>query len=69
MYANTVDGLAGAPEGRSRPSMADAGSSQPIYATPVEGIEMMSAFARIRDPALRKALIKIASDLANAVGH
>ena len=47
------------------PKPSEIVSPKLVYSTPEEGMEMMSAFARIRDTAARKALIKIASDLAN----
>ncbi len=54
------------PEDATRPLPADAGSSQSIYSTPEEGIELISAFARIRNPAIRAALIELVSRLASA---
>jgi hypothetical protein len=53
------------PEGTSPPPTGDA-DSQPVHSTPGEGLEMMGAFARIRSPAIRAALIELASRLANA---
>ena len=52
-------------DGTARPLTADTGSSPPVNSTPEQGLEMMGAFCRIRDLAVRKALIKIASDLAD----
>lgn len=54
------------PEGASPPPKGGANSSQPIYSTPEEGLEMMGAFARIRNPAIRAALIELVSRLARA---
>ena len=54
------------PEVGSRGLTADLDSSQPVYATPEEGFDLLRAFTRIRNPAIRAALIEFASQLASA---
>ncbi len=53
------------PECAFRPPTADANPSEPVFSTPEEGIAMMRVFSRIRNPAVREALIELASRLAS----
>ncbi len=48
------------------PLTDDVDSSQPVYSTPEEGFDLLRAFTRIRNPAIRAALIELASRLASA---
>ena len=53
------------PDAASPPQKGGA-DTQSVHSTPEEGIELLGAFARIRNPAVRAALIELASRLARA---
>ncbi len=50
------------------PATAHEVRSQPVFSAPEEGFVLMRAFTRIRNPAVREALIELVSRLAKVSG-
>ncbi len=54
------------PESALRLLVDHPDQARPVLGTPDEGLRMMDAFFRIRNPVIREALINIASQLAGS---